>query len=211
MAESNMTDTSDSTEKRQQSVLSLICLIAAALFLALVAYNLFAAGAVISTDGLFFTVVPLLLALCFLVVPGMDLWAKRKEAMAAAGSAESVEGSHTAAHAEPEEEIHFAGSNKLFSFVWLWLLGLTAVEVFFGYINLPVIYMLVILMGASIIKAALIVAYFMHLRFERINLILTIVPAVVICICLLLVFFPDSFRAKHLRYQGPPPTAEGAK
>jgi cytochrome c oxidase subunit 4 len=112
----------------------------------------------------------------------------------------------------PEEEIHFAGSYKLFSIVWLWLLGLTAVEVLFGYINLPVVYMLVILMGASIIKAALIVAYFMHLRFERINLILTIVPALVICICLLMVFFPDSFRAKNLRYQGPPPApaTEGA-
>ena len=77
-----------------------------------------------------------------------------------------------------------------------------------GYIHLPVMYMLVILMGASIIKAALIVAYFMHLRFERLNLVLTIVPAVVICICLLLVFFPDSFRAKNLRYQGPPAKAE---
>jgi cytochrome c oxidase subunit 4 len=153
--------------------------------------------------------VPLLLALCFLVVPGFEMWQKRKEAQA--GSAEGVEDAHAAAHAVPEEEIHFAGSNKLFSIIWLWLLGLTAVEVLFGYINLPVVYMLVILMGASIIKAALIVAYFMHLRFERINLILTIVPAVVICICLLLVFFPDSFRAKHLRYQGPPPAAEEAK
>lgn len=210
MAESNMTDTSASTEKRQQSVLSIICLVTAGLFLALVAYNLFAAGAVISTDGLFFTVVPLLLALCFLVVPGFEMWQKRKEQ---AGSAVGSEDAHAAAHAVPEEEIHFAGSNKLFSIIWLWLLGLTAVEVLFGYINLPVVYMLVILMGASIIKAALIVAYFMHLRFERINLILTIVPAVVICICLLLVFFPDSFRSKHLRYQGPPraPAAEEAK
>jgi cytochrome c oxidase subunit IV len=59
--------------------------------------------------------------------------------------------------------------------------------------------MLVILLGASIVKAALIVAYFMHLRFERMNLILTIVPALVICICLLLVFFPDSLRSKNLR------------
>ena len=68
-----------------------------------------------------------------------------------------------------------------------------------------------ILMGASIIKAALIVAYFMHLRFERLNMILTIVPAVVICICLLLVFVPDSFRAKNLRYSGPAPSAESSK
>src|SRR6266852_3623531 len=106
-------------------------------------------------------------------------------------------------HAMGDEE-HFAGSNKLF--ISIWLLALTGFEVFLGYIQLPVVYMLVILMGASIIKAALIVAYFMHLRFERLNLILTIVPALVICICLLLVFFPDSFRAKHLRYS-PPPTA----
>ena len=79
----------------------------------------------------------------------------------------------------------------------------------FGYIHLPVVYMLVILMGASIIKAALIVAYFMHLRFERLPLVLTIVPAVVICICLLLVFFPDSFRSRDLRAT-PPATAPPA-
>lgn len=115
------------------------------------------------------------------------------------------------AHAEPHEE-QFAGSNKLFISVWIWLLALTGLEVFLGYIHLPVVYMLVILMGASIVKAALIVAYFMHLRFERLNLVLTVVPAVVICICLLLVFFPDSFRSKNLREQkpvapGPPPAA----
>ena len=110
------------------------------------------------------------------------------------------------AHADTQE--HFAGSNKLFISIWFWLLLLTGFEVFLGYFRLPVIYMLVILMGASIIKAALIVAYFMHLRFERLNLILTIVPALVICICLLLVFFPDSFRSKQLRYSGPPPAPE---
>jgi cytochrome c oxidase subunit 4 len=111
------------------------------------------------------------------------------------------------AHATEAE--HFAGSNKLFISVWVWLLAITGVEVFLGYIHLPIVYMLTILMGLSIIKAALIVAYFMHLRFERLNLILTIVPALVICICLLLVFFPDSFRASKLRYQvKEPATAE---
>ena len=102
------------------------------------------------------------------------------------------------AHAESHD--HFAGTNRLFVSVWVWLLALTGFEVFLGYIRLPVMYMLVILMGASIIKAALIVAYFMHMRFERLNLVMTIVPAVGICICLLLIFFPDSFRARELRY-----------
>lgn len=202
-----MSEANESPEKREQSMLNLICLIAGGLFLALVAYNLFAAGSVISTDGLFFTVVPLLLALCFLAVPGVEMWKKRREAKAVAGDSESAE----AAAIEPVEEVHFAGSYRLFFSVWLWLLVLTGFEVFLGYIHLPVVYMLVILMGASIVKAALIVAYFMHLRFERLNLILTIVPAVVICICLLLVFFPDSFRARELRYSGPPATTEGAK
>ena len=103
------------------------------------------------------------------------------------------------AHAAEAE--HFAGSNKLFISVWVWLLAITGIEVFLGYIHLPIVYMLTILMGLSIIKSALIVAYFMHLRFERLNLILTIVPALVICICLLLAFFPDSFRSSKLRYQ----------
>src|SRR6266481_3202755 len=113
------------------------------------------------------------------------------------------------AHTDVHE--HFAGSNRLFISIWVWLLALTGFEVFLGYKHLPIIYMLVILMGVSIVKAALIVAYFMHLRFERLNLVLTIVPALCICICLLLVFFPDSFRSKNLRYQGQPPSAEGAK
>ena len=213
MAELEMTETTQPTEKREQSLLNLVCYIGAALFLALVAYNLFAAGSVISTDGLFFTVVPLFLALCFLVVPGMDMLAKRKAAKALEASGETAAGATDmeSAHAAPVEEVHFAGSYRLFLSVCFWLLLLTGFEVFLGYVQLPVVYMLVILMGASLIKAALIVAYFMHLRFERINLILTIVPAVVICICLLLVFFPDSFRSKNLRYSGPPPAVEGSK
>ena len=86
------------------------------------------------------------------------MWQKRKEAQA--GSAEGVEDAHTAAHAVGRRN-SLCRQQQAFLDHWLWLLGLTAVEVLFGYINLPVLYMLVILMGASIIKAALIVAYFM--------------------------------------------------
>ncbi|HEY0004430.1 MAG TPA: cytochrome C oxidase subunit IV family protein [Pyrinomonadaceae bacterium] len=111
--------------------------------------------------------------------------------------------------AHAEEHGHEEGSKKLFISVWVWLLVLTAIEVFLAYIHLPVHFMLTILMGLSLIKAALIVAYFMHLRFERLALVLTIVPAAVVCICLLFVFFPDSFRSLNLRYNvsDPPPAA----
>jgi len=107
------------------------------------------------------------------------------------------------AHAEE----HFAGSNRLFISIWVWLVLLTAIEVFLAYKPMSVVLMLTILMGLSIIKAALIVAYFMHLKFERLSLVLTIVPMLVVCICLLFVFFPDSFRSSGMRYQfkEPPP------
>jgi cytochrome c oxidase subunit 4 len=102
-------------------------------------------------------------------------------------------------------EEHFAGSNKLFISIWVWLVVLTLVEIFLAYRPMPIHFMLVVLMGLSIIKAALIIAYFMHLKFERLSLILTLVPAAVICICLLFVFFPDSFRSLGLRYKYPEP------
>jgi cytochrome c oxidase subunit 4 len=109
------------------------------------------------------------------------------------------------AHAEE----HFAGTNKLFSSIWIWLLLLTGIEIFLGYKPMAIHFMLTILLGLSIIKAALIVAYFMHLKFERLSLILTVVPMLVVCICLLFVFFPDSFRSSGLRYKfkEPPPVA----
>src|SRR5882672_4362771 len=115
MAELEMTETTEPTEKREQSLLNVVCYVGAALFLALVVYNLFAAGTVISTDGLFFTVVPLFLALCFLVVPGMDLLARRKAAKALEGASETAEATAhmDSVHVEPVEEVHFAGSNRL--------------------------------------------------------------------------------------------------
>ena len=102
-------------------------------------------------------------------------------------------------HAHVDE--HFAGSNKLFTSIWVWLVVLTLIEIFLAYKPMPIHLMLIVLLGLSIIKAALIVAYFMHLKFERLSLILTIVPMLVVCIMLLFVFFPDSFRSAGLRYK----------
>jgi cytochrome c oxidase subunit 4 len=90
--------------------------------------------------------------------------------------------------------------NRLFVWVWVYLLVLTAVEVVLAYIHLfstPT--MLIILMILSIVKAGLIVAYFMHLRFERTTLVLSIVPPLVLTIALLFVFFPDGMRLLELR------------
>jgi cytochrome c oxidase subunit IV len=102
------------------------------------------------------------------------------------------------AHAEALEG-HAVGSTKLFAWVWVWLLLLTAVEVFLAYERLAVPIMLTILVGLSLIKSALIVSYFMHLRFERLGLFLLLIPAMVFCICMMLImFFPDSVQVMRM-------------
>jgi cytochrome c oxidase subunit 4 len=102
------------------------------------------------------------------------------------------------AHSELEPN-HPVGSTKLFSVVWIWLLLLTALEIFLAYERVEVHLMITILVGLSLIKSALIIAYFMHLRFEKLGLFLILVPAMVFCICMMLImFFPDSVRLTHL-------------
>jgi cytochrome c oxidase subunit IV len=96
--------------------------------------------------------------------------------------------------------MHEAGNARLFTMVWAALLGLTFIEVFLAYERVPVHIMLTVLVGLSIIKSALIMSYFMHLRFERLGLFLMLVPAMVFCICMmLLMFFPDSVRLMNMR------------
>jgi len=79
------------------------------------------------------------------------------------------------------------------------LLIITGIEVFLAYIQFSVHVMLVLLMGLSLVKAALIMAYFMHLRFEKRTLVLTLIPALVVVASTLSVFFPDSVRLLHMK------------
>jgi cytochrome c oxidase subunit 4 len=95
---------------------------------------------------------------------------------------------------------HANSSARHYVVVWIYLLLVTALEVVLAYTHIfSVTMMLVILMVLSVGKAALIMAYFMHLRYERLSLILSIVPAGVVVISLLFAFFPDSFRLLELR------------
>lgn len=97
------------------------------------------------------------------------------------------------------QHTHSEGTTKLYLWVWVYLLVLTGVEVFLAYERLNLHLMLVLLMGLSLVKAALIMAYFMHLRFEKIGLVYTLIPALVVCISLLAIFYPDSLRLLDLR------------
>jgi cytochrome c oxidase subunit IV len=156
-----------------------------------VASDQFKAG----TDDVFLVLVCLMLAGLFAIPPLM--WAHANGMLKNPFADEAVEG-ESAMEMEASHEEH-GGSNRENVIVWGGLLALTAFEVFLAYIQIPITLMLIILMGASIIKAALIVAYFMHLKFERLSLILTIVPTLVVLLCLFAVLFPDSFRLHNMR------------
>src|ERR1043165_4218945 len=92
------------------------------------------------------------------------------------------------------ERAHAEGSKRTFLFVWGWLLGLTAGEVCLAYQRLQIKVMLTVLMTLSIVKASLIISYFMHLKYERRSLVLLLMPALVFVICMMFVVFPDSLR-----------------
>lgn len=97
------------------------------------------------------------------------------------------------------EHGHVSGSRKVFLVVWFWLLALTGVEVFLGYERLGVKLMLTLLMGLSVIKASLIISYFMHLRYEKPSMAAALMPALIMVILLMFMVFPDSFRLLSMR------------
>jgi caa(3)-type oxidase subunit IV len=94
---------------------------------------------------------------------------------------------------------HAAPSISTFSKIWITLLALTAVEVFLAYEQVPTLIMLTALLGLSVVKAALIIGYFMHLKFERLSLFLTLFPMLIFCILLMLIFLGDATRIPHMR------------
>jgi cytochrome c oxidase subunit 4 len=96
------------------------------------------------------------------------------------------------------EHAHDEISKKVTFTVWFSLLALTAIEVFLGYKQLELKLMLGILMGLSLVKASLIVAYFMHLRYERRSLVFTLIPAFIFVVGMMFVLFPDSVRVLEM-------------
>ena len=100
---------------------------------------------------------------------------------------------------QASEHKHADTNVKIFMVVWFWLLALTGVEVFLGYKAFEVNVMIVLLMGLSVIKASLIIAYFMHLRYEKPSMAATLMPALVMVIILMFMVFPDSFRLLAMR------------
>lgn len=95
---------------------------------------------------------------------------------------------------EQTVEAHAHHSHKPFFVVWGALLVLTGIEVYLGYQNLQPVKMLSILLVLSFFKAALIILYFMHMKFETTRMRWVLMTALVICLGLMSMFFADAAR-----------------
>jgi cytochrome c oxidase subunit 4 len=84
--------------------------------------------------------------------------------------------------------------------VWIGLVAITFLEVFLAYEQLNPTLMLTILVMLSVVKAAMIMAWFMHLKFEKFSLVLLLIPATIFCLCMMFIFFyPEAFRLLQMR------------
>lgn len=198
------TKTMEAKQEREAKILNLALLALSGICVLIAAgtgANMLKSG----TDDLFLILVCLLLALLFAIPP--FLWAKKKGLV---GQPFTDEVTHPEADAHTvADDAHHAGTNKENIMVWGGLLFLTAIEVFLGYEQVDPIMMLIILIGLSLIKAALIVAYFMHMKFETKTFIMTVVPVMVVLLCLFAILFPDGRRLHNNRPDAPIEKVQG--
>ena len=61
--------------------------------------------------------------------------------------------------------------------IWYWLLGLALVSVLLSALPIPQAVTLFLIFAAACVKAVLVALYYMHLRFERTALVVSLVGA----------------------------------
>jgi cytochrome c oxidase subunit IV len=103
------------------------------------------------------------------------------------------------AHAHAEEA-HAGASVGTNIGIWFGLVAITGLEVFLAYMQLPPGLMLTMLVILSVVKAGMIMSFFMHLKYEKFSLVLLLIPATIFCICMMFIFFfPEALRLLQMR------------
>ena len=96
-----------------------------------------------------------------------------------------------------EEQRHHG--KALFFWVWGALLAMTAIEVYLTYQQMQPGKMPTILLALSFLTAALIIGYFMHLKYEVSRMKWLTMCSVIACLILMTIFFfPDARRIVEL-------------
>jgi cytochrome c oxidase subunit 4 len=91
-----------------------------------------------------------------------------------------------------EHDEHSAISYKTYFITWVWLLVLSSLALGLGYAPINEKLKAFLLVGTTLAKILVIAAVFMHLRYERLNLILITFTPLVLAIILISFTFGDT-------------------
>lgn len=89
---------------------------------------------------------------------------------------------------------------RIYGVVWFWLLVITLLELGAVLVHLPRGLLIGLLVTMALMKAALIIAYFMHLRYEKLSLVYAVVtPMFFLAIVIFAFMGPDALSVLHHR------------
>jgi cytochrome c oxidase subunit 4 len=93
-----------------------------------------------------------------------------------------------------------ADGYRIYGVVWFWLLVLTLLELGAVLVHIPRGLLVSLLLIMALMKAAMIIAYFMHLRYEKLSLVYAVVtPMFFLAIVIFAFMGPDAVSVLHRR------------
>lgn len=93
-----------------------------------------------------------------------------------------------------------AGGYRIYAVTWLWLLVITVMELGVVVLGVPKVLLVITLITMAVLKAGLIMAYFMHLRQEKLSLVYAVVvPMFFLAIVLFSGVGPDALSVLNSR------------
>ncbi|MDR7419557.1 MAG: cytochrome C oxidase subunit IV family protein [Armatimonadota bacterium] len=92
-----------------------------------------------------------------------------------------------------------AGGYRVYVMTWIWLLVITLLEVGVVFVPMPRWTLTLLLVVMAGMKAALIVAYFMHLRMERLSFVYAVLVPMLLGVILFFALIPDGRNVLNLR------------
>ncbi len=152
-----------------------------------------------SLDNLFLALFSALMAVLSF---GYLAWRFNPSRLAPAGAPAAHGGAAVERYVLPEDPAYEDAHIPVFLKIWAGLLALTLIEVVLAYVQIAgVLVMLAILLVLSVIKAGMIMGWFMHLKFDHpVFSWVVVVPAAACILIMCGYFFPDSFRLLELGF-----------
>jgi len=89
--------------------------------------------------------------------------------------------------------------DRTYLVTWFWLLVITVLEVAIVLVRVPKVLLAISLSTLALMKAALIMGYFMHLRYERLSLVYAVVLPLFLAVILFFALAPDAVNVLRLR------------